>query len=232
VKKRLFLFVFMMVTSTLKLTGTDRSVLYKIYLSKGELDAQVICDGYFLRMSPDEINKSLRDIRQFIRAVLCAVMKNKTREVDEAFLINILHIHGYIINFIEDAWVDLDTKKVFKAKKGKPVSGNAVQLSRYWSWMEQAQNEKLHCYKFYASCIDYLIVLLRAHFLVPCKDEEALEDMEDRWLHWLVERLGCKLDGHLSFGGYYSENIELFRQIFQSWKDDFEQKKQIERGKS
>lgn len=222
--KRLFL---LLVMSMFGSCIARRSVLYDVYLSKGELDAKIICDGYFLRMSPEEINKSLRDIRQFIRAVFRSVIKNKIKKVDEAFLVNILHIHGHIINFIEDAWVDLDTKRVFKARKGKPVMGNVMQLSRYWSRMEQQNNEKLHCYKFYAGCIDYLIVLLRSFFTVSCKSEEALEEMEDRWMHWLIERLGCKLDGHHAFGGYYAENIELFRQIFQAWKNDFEKGRKI-----
>jgi len=209
----------------------ERSVLYKSYLAKGELDAKLICNCYFPQMSPEEINKSLCDIRQFLRAVLRAVIKDESRKADETFLINILHIHGYIINFIEDAWLNLDTKKVFVAKKGRRITGNVMQLARYWSYLEQQCGEKLHCYKFYASCIDYLIVFLRSRFLVPCKDGKALNDMESRWLHWLVERLWCKLDGHMTFGGYYGENIELFRQIFQAWKSDFEKKQELKRAR-
>ena len=208
-----------------KKASSKRGILYKIYLSKCELDGELLRKVYLPRLSPEQINLALRDIRIFIRSVLRGVVRGKDRKADRDFLINILHIHGHIINFIEDSWVNLDTKKiVVTTKKGQRATGNVIPLARYWSWIEKEKGEKLHCYKFYASCIDYLMILIRSYFRFPCKDQDLLGDVEDMWLYWLIERLACKLDGHLDFGGYYAENVELMRQIFQIWKDDFEKK--------
>lgn len=203
------------------------TVLSKKYLSKGELYAPLICETYFPKMSVEQINDSIREITRFIEYYVFVTAIINRKKIGVLFLTNILHTYGHIIRFIEDARVNLKTKKVFRVDDGEWVP-NCVSLSDYWAFMEDASGYKLHCHKFYATCIDYLSVMLRSFLLFPAKDWEQVDDVELRWLHW-IERIEKKLNGNKIFGGYYHENVKFFREVFLLWEDDFSKKQELER---
>jgi hypothetical protein len=211
----------------LQLKGVEKKAsLWTVYnttclLERGELDAQFLCKNFFPKMTPEEINGAFRDIRKFIEHYIKTAIGNDLKKVGEGFLTDILHVYGYLIRFIENAWVDRKTKRVFVEEKKDSVT-NADRLMDYW-WFYEQSGHKLYCYKAYANCIDLLNILIRAHFMFPCYSEEQLKEMDSRWLWWL-EKVTGKLRDNPIFGGYYQENVRLFREVYALWKNDFELK--------
>ena len=200
------------------------SKLYKIYLYKGEINASLICDRLFPAMTPEEINDSFDDLRKMIRDL---IIERRGRR-SEAFLTSILHVHGHLVHFIEDAQVVVRTKKVFIPRRGQFVPGT-MSLMRYWERMARERGVELYCYKFLAACFDYLGVHLRVYLSFPCRSSKNLSDVESRWLYWL-NKLGSKLRDHEQFGGYYDENVILFREVFAEWKERFDKMHESNRG--
>lgn len=199
-----------------------RSKLYSSYLSKGELDVLVVCRDFFPLMTPEEINDSLRDIRKFIRMVI----KQDLDKVDEVFLNNILYIYKTFAEFFELAWVDKETKAVFITQYGDLPSGNVEKLFDYWNKMEISSRQTLEYYKFYASWIDYTVVLIGANFSFSCKDYAKLWAVEN--LLRVMEYAINKLEENEVFGGYYQQSMLLFRKYFDTWKGEFEKLKGAE----
>jgi len=202
------------------------SKLYKVYLNRGEINARIICDKLFPLMTPEEINDSFDDLRKMIRNIII----EKRGRRSEAFLISILHVHGHLVHFIEDAQVVIKTKKVFVPSRGQFVPGT-MPLMRYWEQMARESGVELYCYKFLAACFDYLGVHLRVYLSFPCRSKKHLSDVETRWLYWL-NKLGSKLRDHEKFGGYYDENTTLFREVFAEWKERFDKMHDYNRGSS
>jgi hypothetical protein len=200
----------------------DVNLLGQAYLCKGELDPNLISKCFFPYMTPNQVNTSLRDIRRFIEKFTRVAVKKDVRLVGEKFLTDILHTYGHVINFIDNSWVDRRTNRIVVAKKNKDWVPNADPLVDCWWYMEQTQGAKLHMYKFYASCIDYLTIMIRAYLLFPCRDYNQLCEMDNRWLWW-IEKVTCKLHENSVFGGYYQENVKLFREVYMLWKRDFDE---------
>lgn len=198
--------------------------LYKKYLYKGELNGYVVAKFFIPSMTPLEINDALRDIRTFIEGFIATAVKNVPEKVGESFLTEVLHAYGHVITAIENAWVNRQTGRVIVTKKGETVD-NADSLVDYWWSLERFEGVKLHSHKFYASCLDYLNIMVKGYMLFPCYDCHQWEEMEDRWFRWL-EKVTAKLHENQTFGGYYQESIRLFREVFALWREDFEKKQQ------
>ncbi|MCK4517742.1 hypothetical protein KAT92_03140 [Candidatus Babeliales bacterium] len=222
----LFLLFTPLIFSPLEAQPNWHSKLYNIYLCKGEINARLICDKLFPRMTPEEINDSFDDLRRMIRDIII----EKRGRRSEAFLTSILHVHGHLVHFVEDAQVIVKTKKVFVPRRGQFVPGT-MPIMRYWEKMAREKGVELYCYKFIAACFDYLGVHLRVNLSFPCTSKKHLSDVESRWLYWL-NKLGSKLRDHSQFGGYYDENIILFREVFAEWKERFDKIHESNRGSS
>ena len=210
-------FIILLLSSLLifNANAKKRSFLYEAYLSKGELDSPLICHGFFLQMTPEQINESIGEIRKFVRE---EVMDNLSN-IDESLIKRILHVHGHIIKFIEEAWVHKKTKKVFRPKPKNIHSTELISLMAYWKSLEKS-GVKIHYPKFFASCIDYLAMLLRAYFSYPCTDGQRLNEVEHQWLYWMG-RVEKHIDDDPIFGGYYNENLSLFKEVFKGWLETF-----------
>ena len=193
----------------------EQSLFYKAYLSKGELNANLVCHGFFLEMTPEQINNAINDIRKFIQEEVIA----NINKIDEFFIKRILHIHGHIIMFIEEAWVHKKTKKLVRARPKNVPAYEFISLMKYWQILENS-GVKIHYHKFFASCIDYLAMLLRAYFSYQCTNYQKLDEVNYTWMYWMG-----RISGHISdnaiFGGYYSQNLILFKEIYRIWEEDF-----------
>jgi hypothetical protein len=200
-----------------------KSELYKKYLRFGELDHKVVAKHYFEGASPEEVNLALRDIRKFICSIITNLWITNKRAIDESFLINILNVYGYLIIYLEKARVDVETKKGFKHKRrfGNVERPNSRTLFSYWADMEQRHGVRLHWYKFYARAIDHLIILIRTYLMFSFKNRKEYNDMANIWMHWLLERLGVRLDKNSKFGAYYKENISFINEIFKIRENEF-----------
>lgn len=210
----------------------EPGLLYKVYLSKGELDAKILRYAYLRHLSPQEINLALRDIRKFIRNAVKKALKDPKKQIDEFALTNILHIFGHIYMFIEHTWIDNETEKIKAVYEPKDRVNNvpgATRLLDYWAEKEKTEGLKLHTHKFYANAIDFLIVMVRSYLIFPCRSMEDWKEMNKRWVLWLVNKLAPKMERSLAFGGYYHENIELFKEIFAAWVDDYKKTLQLQR---
>ena len=64
--------------------------------------------------------------------------------------------------------------------------------------------------------------MISTQLATPCIDKEHMSEVKDRWLFWL-EKVARKLEGNDLFGGYYAENVKVFKEVFALWKSDFEQ---------
>ena len=107
----LFLLIFMFGNGVF----AERSNLYKNYLmKKNELDARLVCECYFEGATPEEINLALLDIKEFHHDVVCGLIEHNRGRLDRVFLENVLNVHGWLIRYLESAYVSLKTKKVFK----------------------------------------------------------------------------------------------------------------------
>ena len=205
------------------------SRLYKKYINRRkEFDARYAIEHYMEGSSYKELNLSLLDIRKFIREVVRNHIKYCGIKINKYFLVNILNIHGHLIKFLENAYVNLKTKKVFEKRSGMVFSSSeAMPLLSYWAEVERDEGLVLHWYKFYASCIDYLILQVRSHLLFPCHGWEELSEMGN-WMHWLTQRLQMQLVGNLTFGGYYRTQVELFQEMFKKWSEEFKKRAEEE----
>jgi len=202
-------------------------ILHEKYLSEGDLDAVLITKGLFKRMDPLDINEALRDIRRFVESYVSTAVRNHIEKIGEKFLTDILHVYGHVINFIDDAWVDRKSKGV-RLVEGQDWVPHADPIRDYWWYEEHMGGVRLHSYKFYASCLDYLTIMTRAYFLFPCHGYSQWSEMDSRWLWWL-EKVTVKLSDSERFGGYYQENVKLFKGVYSLWKDDFEKKQKKSR---
>lgn len=197
-------------------------LLYDAYLSKGTLDAVLVCKCFLPYMVPEEINRALRDVRVFIAKVVQQKVCCSYASIGETFLDDILNSYGHIIKFIDSAWVDRSTHRVFVVEEGE-FARNAYPLKEHWLIMERDYGWKLHSEKFYASAIDYLTIMIRAYLRLSCADEAQKKDLKDRWLWWL-EKVTSKIIESPIFGGYYKENVEKYRGVCALWIDDFDAK--------
>lgn len=206
--------------------GRKFGILFDLYIKKNlELDTDLVCNHIFPLMTPEQINESLNDIRKFTEEYERAGVKSDLRgdqKIGEFFLANILHSFGYVVTFIENAWVDIKSKAVFVEENYEDVE-NAIPLEEYWDFLSKRDGLKINTDKLYASCIDYLTVMLGVHLSEPCLDWDHLSEVEDRWIYWM-EKVTRKLDGNEIFGGYYNEYLSIFREVFYLWKVDFENK--------
>ena len=209
------------------LEKNDYGILHDIYLYKGELDAPLICKKIFPRMLPEQVNESFRDVRKFIQNYSRTTLCEDRRKIGEIFLRDILHVYGHIFTFAQNARVDMKTKRVFVPEVNDRTIGTR-SLVDYWWLLEHEVGLKLHVYKFYASCIDYLTVMIHSYMTFPCFDKKQLREMDDRWLWWL-EKVTSKLSEDPVFGGYYQENARLFREVFSLWKSDFDSKQELKK---
>lgn len=208
-----------------------RGLLYECFLSQEqELDAYLVCKSIFPRMSPEQINDSVRDIQLFIeayeRAGVRATLAQQCK-IGDFFLTNILHAYGHVITFIEEAWVNIKSKRVFVQKSNREFVPNSVPLMDYWLYLEQ-QGVKLHIDTFYASCIDYLLVMIGTQLSMPCRDVEHMSEVQDRWIYWM-EKVARKLEDNETFGGYYAEQVKNFKEVFALWRSDFEKQEKMKR---
>ena len=193
------------------------STLYHNCLKFGHLDGKQVKEYFFPRMTPEDINLALRDVRKFIRDEIRTVLRDKNKRVDEHFMINVLNIHGYIIRFIEDARVDLKTKRVFEDISS--IRPGTVSLNQYWKMLSERHGVVLHAPKFYARCTDYLVILLRECFSSNSTDSQFVQDVKTKWWYWANKRLLPKLEGDQVFGSYYINQMRLFRELFDRWQD-------------
>jgi len=205
-----------------------RSTLYERSLKFGFLDGKLVRKYYFPSMTPEDINLALRDIRKFIGKIIRSTIKDKDRQVDENFLINILNIHGHAVRFIEDARVDLKTKRVFVNKES--TTPGTISLKEYWRRMAETTGVELHEAKFYARCTDFLVVLLRECFSSTCTEAAFVRDVKSRWWYWAKKRLLTKLENDPVFGCYYVNRLGLFEALFSKWQDRIDQESAKERG--
>jgi hypothetical protein len=226
--KKLILLIFIFYTSV---SYAKYGVLHDVYISKEDtLDTDLVCRCILPQMTPEQINESIKDIRLFIeeyeRAAVNMMLANKGK-IGEFFLTNILHAYGHVITFIETSWVDLKTKKNF-IPEDRDMVDNAAPLEEFFEEMKRSKGIKLQIDKFYASCIDYLIVMIGTNLSTPCPDAEHLEEVEDRWIFWL-EKVARKIERNEIFGGYYNKYVKTIREVFFLWKSDFEKEEEIKR---
>lgn len=194
---------------------------FQAYLSQNTFDTTLALKRFFLFMRPEEINLALKDIRKFIRRYFTTEIKNNgIKNLGRQRVGDVLHSYGYVIRFIEAAWVDRATHRIIQAKEDQTFVRNADPLVDYWWFIEKTQGVKLHCYKFYASCIDRLVVMMNANLIRPCRDCAQLRDMESRWLWWLRKMAG-KLHNNKTWGAQYHQVVKTFGELFTMWKNDY-----------
>ena len=227
--KRLLFFLTICLTGSICISApAKRSTLYERSLKFGFLDGKQVRKYYFPVMTPEDINLALLDIRKFIRDTIKSVIKDKGRQVDENFLINLLHVHGHVVRFIEDARVDLKTKRVFVEKE--TTTPGTISLREYWKKISAETGVELHEAKFYARCTDYLVILLRECFSSICTEKEFVHDVKSRWWYWAKKRLLTKLENDPVFGCYYVNRLALFESLFAKWQDRIDKESAKEDG--
>lgn len=201
--------------------------LQTLFESKREINGYYICKSKLPGMTPEEVNESLRDTRKFIAYSVSTALQNCPEKIGKDFLTEILHIYGHYIIFIENAYVNRTTGRVFRPKENEIVR-HADPLTDYWWLAGQEHGVKLHDAKFYASCLDYLIIMTRVYLLFPCETKDQWREMDWRWISWL-ERVAAKVRDDPIYGGYYQENVKLFREAYALWKQDYENKQKAKR---
>jgi hypothetical protein len=198
-----------------------KSALYNSYLRYGTLDAQEIRNYFFEGNSPEQINLALNDIRKFIERVSCGLLIHEPKKVDETYVLKILNIYGWIIRYIEKAYVMPDNR-VFKIgnKRKMALPQGAVPLFAHWGVMEREKGTTLHWYKFYATAIDHLIIFIRSRLSFPCNNSERLRS-RPWWMSWLTDRLQRPLVGNITYGHYYYKNVKLIEELYEAWVNEF-----------
>lgn len=201
--------------------------LYQAYLQHGDLDPILVCKKFFPKMTPEQVNVALRDIRKFIENFINLAVTNYPSRVGEKFLADILHTYGHVITFIDNAWVDRKTKRVF-VPEDQESTRYADPILDYWWFAKNARGEKLHVDKFNASCIDLLTIMIGSYLRFPCYDRKQKDEMENRWLWWL-EKVTRKIMDSPIFGGYYQANAKDFREVCALWVGDYRKKQELKR---
>ena len=210
------------VSPAVKTDSKQHSILYDRYLKKGHFETPMITQ-LFLLMTSEQLNASLRDIQKVLRKII----KNDLAHMDEWYWKGILEVCDKVSLFVEQAWVQRKTKRIFVPKQSESKIG-AQPLLEHWERMELEYDQPIHWYKFCASWIDYLVVLIHAYLHFPCWDRESLYRVED--LFYLVEHAQAMLAGSETFSGYYEHEIPPLKTVFLEWKDGFENEEAKKKG--
>ena len=203
-----------------------RSLLHEVYLSKGELDAALILQGFFTQMTPEQINDGIKDIQKFIKEFV----EENINNIDQFLFKRIIIILISTSFFIKNALVHKKTNTVINSyNKPKEIhSSEFISLIEYWKIAEEKSGEKIHYHKFLASSLDYFSIALRAYFSQPCIDQYNFYSVHN--IIYYMEYAGKEIDDNPIFGGYYNENIRFFGEIFKSWEEDFKKREAEKRN--
>jgi hypothetical protein len=207
--------------------GLYKSKIYNIYLKHNVLDAREIRKNFFEGNTPEEINLALNDIRKFIENVTRGLLVHNPKRADELYLLNILNIYGWLIRYIEAAYV-VPGNRVFLKKRETVLPKDSVPLFMYWGAAEREKGTKLHWYKFYATAIDHLIIFIRSRLAFPCRDSSMLRS-RPWWMSWLTDRLQKPLVGNPTFSHYYYKNVQLFKEMYDQWVSELRIQVEAER---
>jgi hypothetical protein len=225
IKKKVFLFIFMCMTSIVFAKAPETGLSFGKYLGMYYPNSSVIKELY-VKMSPEQIDDSLFNLCTMLKEIPHRYFMNHRKDFDGRYLAIMLHELDSLLLFLESAKVDIAKKKIFYRDSSDVIAfsdGGVISLLDYFQ-----ENGLSAFYELYALSFDFLVVKFNSCMLSQYCDQVQRREA-DGALRKMKREVG-HLKGSKFFEEAYQEYCKRYEAIFREWEKTLKDREAEMRG--